>query len=143
MKNNGFTLLELLVVVVILGILSLIASVILFDAVDKAKEAAIKANISAAASSITTQMTVENKTPLEAAESTAVSMNNPDGESDTGDEVKSPYNNELDAFLTGDTGEEGQVALDGSESDKTTIRGYGKLGSQAEPILVKTIYMPE
>ncbi|MFH0702674.1 MAG: prepilin-type N-terminal cleavage/methylation domain-containing protein [bacterium] len=53
--RKGFTLLELLIVVVILGVLALIAAPTLMNAADQAKTAAVKANVSAAASSVTSR----------------------------------------------------------------------------------------
>ena len=44
-KRQGFTLLELLIVVVIIGILALIAAPSLLNAADKAKDATVEANI--------------------------------------------------------------------------------------------------
>jgi prepilin-type N-terminal cleavage/methylation domain-containing protein len=50
--KKGFTLLELLIVVVILGVLALIAAPALLNATDKAKDAAVKENIATAASTL-------------------------------------------------------------------------------------------
>ncbi|MEW5820372.1 MAG: prepilin-type N-terminal cleavage/methylation domain-containing protein [Cyanobacteriota bacterium] len=143
MKNKGFTLLELLIVVVILGILSLIASAYLFDAADKAKDSVVKANINAASSTVLTQMTVEDKTANNAIEDSLLSLNDPDGVADSGDEVVSPYDTDLEAFLEGDTGDVGQVALSASGELTVIMRGYGKNGASDDPIGVKTISTPE
>jgi len=54
--KKGFTLLELLIVVVILGVLALIAAPALLNAADEARNGAVRANVSAAASSVTSRM---------------------------------------------------------------------------------------
>ena len=61
-KRQGFTLLELLIVVVILGVLALIAAPSLLNAADQAKEGTVKANISAAASSVTSRIALDLST---------------------------------------------------------------------------------
>lgn len=143
MDNKGFTLLELLIVVVILGILALISASVMLNATHKAKDGAVKAHISAAASSLLTAMTVEERTPLEAINIKIVELNNMDGIEDSGDEAKSPFDNTLDAFVDGNTGDKGQVALDGDAEDYITIRGFGINGSEGDPIATKTILKPE
>ncbi|MCK7504649.1 MAG: prepilin-type N-terminal cleavage/methylation domain-containing protein [Desulfobacterales bacterium] len=57
--RKGFTLLELLIVVVILGVLALIATPALLNTADQAREGAVKANVSAAVSSATSRMAIE------------------------------------------------------------------------------------
>ncbi|MGD9580547.1 MAG: type II secretion system protein [Vampirovibrionia bacterium] len=116
MNNKGFTLIELLIVIVILGILALISSAVMLNAIHKAKDGSVKANICAASSSLLTAMTIEERTPSEAINIKIVELNNMDGIEDSGDEAKSPYNKELDAFVSGTTGDKGQVALDGESN---------------------------
>ncbi len=58
--NKAFTLLELLIVVVVLGILALIAVPTLLNTVDKAKDSSIAGNVNAASSSISGQFALDN-----------------------------------------------------------------------------------
>ncbi len=58
--NKGFTLLELLIVVVVLGVLALIALPTLLNTVDKAKDSSIAGNVNAASSSISGQFALDN-----------------------------------------------------------------------------------
>lgn len=140
MKNNqGFTLIELLVVVVILGILSLISSGMLLNALDKSKEAAVKANMSAAESTLVSSMAINEHTAEEAIENNISILNDPDGTAGSHDEIKSPFDSTLDGFLEGTDGAKGQVALEAIGDVEITLRGFGKNGTGAAPISVKTI----
>ncbi len=58
--KKGFTLLELLIVVVMLGVLALIAVPTLLNTVDKAKDSTIAGNVNAASSSISGQFALDN-----------------------------------------------------------------------------------
>lgn len=142
-KIKGFTLLELLVTVIILGVIALIASTILLDALHKSKDSAVKANMSAATSTLITSMSVNERTPEEAISDNLSVLNNPDGAEDSGDEIKSPYDRTLDGYLSGDTGRRGQVALEATTNTDITIRGFGFHGSNEDPIAVKTIRAAE
>lgn len=142
-KQRGFTLLELLIVVVILGVLALIAAPTLLNAADKAKEGAVKANVSAAASTVTTRLAVEEENGSTAATTATNQLNNA-GTSDTADDAKSPFNSTIDAFVAATDGGKGQTSLDGSTSaDAVTIKGWGKQGNAADPITAKTVRAPQ
>lgn len=137
-RYKGFTLLELLIVVVILGILVLIASTVLLNAAHKAKNAAVQANMSAAASTMLTSLTVAEKTPEEAINENLSILNDPDSIADSKDEIHSPYDQTIDGFVDGEEGDRGQVALAAGD-DYVIIRGFGAYGSAEDPISVKTV----
>jgi prepilin-type N-terminal cleavage/methylation domain-containing protein len=140
-KLQGFTLLELLIVVVILGVLALIAAPTLLNAADKAKEGAVKANVSAAASTVTTRLAVNEEDGAVAAATATDNLNGTDT-SDAADDSKSPFNTTVNAFVAADAGSKGQVSLDGAaDTYQVTIKGWGKDGTTA--IAAKTVKAPQ
>ncbi|MEW5820371.1 MAG: prepilin-type N-terminal cleavage/methylation domain-containing protein [Cyanobacteriota bacterium] len=143
-KERGFTLLELLIVVVILGVLALIAAPTLLNAADKAKEGAVKANVSAAASSVTTQLTVEEKDADDAASDAADDLNAAGTTDDTSDDAKSPFSTADDAFVAAAAAAAaGQVTLDGTDGEyAVTITGYDK-NTEALDGAKKTVSAPQ
>ncbi len=117
--RKGFTLLELLIVVVILGVLALIAAPTLLNAADKAKDAAVQGNVSAAATSVTSQFALDSSQEYSTMISNVVNDLN-DGGNNT-----NPIDDEVAAFA--DTGTcsssvKGQVILT-SDDDSITITG--------------------
>lgn len=141
-KNRGFTLLELLIVVVILGVLALIAAPTLLNAADKAKEGAVKANVSAAASTVTTYLTVDEMDAACAAGEAVDNLNAAGTTDDSNDDSKSPFDSDEDAYVEGNSGSAGQVALDGTAGEyAVTIIGVGKDGSTA--VVTKTVSAPQ
>ena len=144
-KESGFTLLELLIVVVILGVLALIAAPTLLNAADKAKEGAVKANVSAAASTVTTQLTVVELDAADAATEATDDLNSA-GTDDLDDDAISPFAArgataaEAPAFEDSDSPAAGVVTLvDAGEA--VTITGYGK-NSTALIGATKTVSAP-
>jgi len=138
-KYIGFTLLELLIVVAIIGILTSIVVATLKDASNKAKNSAVKSNLAIAASALNSAMYVNNQSTQDAVDTTIPILNNPDTQTNSGDEVKSPYDNTLDAYIIGRTAGKGQVAAEVTSNTEITLRGFGKNGSNIEPILTKSI----
>jgi len=140
-KNRGFTLLELLIVVVILGVLALIAAPTLLNAADKAKEGAVKANVSAAASTCTTRLAVNEEDGSTAASNAVTDLNG-----DTTSGAKSPFAPTAAAFLAATAATAaGQTTLAGSGTSTTTtplvdITGWGKVATTA--LVKKTIKAP-
>jgi type IV pilus assembly protein PilA len=130
--KKGFTLLELLIVVVILGVLALIAAPTLLNAADQAKNAAVKANVSAAASSITSRFALESASPatdIAGDVATALNINN-----------KNPITGAADPFVAAASGAAGQVALSANDdTDAIDIIGYDKDGVA---LLTKTVAAP-
>lgn len=133
--RKGFTLLELLIVVVILGVLALIAAPTLLNAADQAKEGAVKANVSAAASSITSQFALHSdKTAAQTATDVAAALNNNN---------KNPFTNAANPFATAANSGAGTVSLvagtDADGTDIITINGYKKDGTS---IITKVVAAP-
>ncbi|MDD3149830.1 MAG: prepilin-type N-terminal cleavage/methylation domain-containing protein [Candidatus Gastranaerophilales bacterium] len=129
--KKGFTLLELLIVVVIIGVLALIAAPTLLNATDQAKEGTVKANISAAASSITSRFALNtNDTATEIATAVADALNA---------DNTNPIDDANAAFSTAGTAA-GSVVLTGdNNTDTITIIGYDK--NQAA-LLTKVVAAP-
>lgn len=129
--KKGFTLLELLIVVVILGVLALIAAPTLLNAADQAKEGAIKANVSAAASSITSRIAVDDENlDLTDIVGTVVA--------DLNASSVNPYDKGEDAFVAAAAGAKGQVWIN-CTADACTINGVKKDGTAVltNPKIVK------
>lgn len=139
MKSKGFTLLELLIVVVILGIISLIAMAVLLNALNRSKDAAVKANVSAATSTLTSAMALSEILAQTAIDNNLEVLNNPDGIDGNGDEIHSPYDSRIEAFINDETADKGQVTLIAISNNEISISGYGLYGSDREPLIVKTI----
>ncbi|MEI8388687.1 MAG: prepilin-type N-terminal cleavage/methylation domain-containing protein [bacterium] len=132
-KRQGFTLLELLIVVVILGVLALIAAPSLLNAADQAKEGTVKANISAAASSVTSRIALDLSTTNTTADIADAIV------TDLNAENKNPFDTTAVAFATSGT-TAGSVVISATDADTITITGYGKTGNL---LLTKTINAPE
>ena len=133
--RKGFTLLELLIVVVILGVLALIAAPTLLNAADQAKEGAVKANVSAAASSITSQFALHSdKTSALVASDVADALNSNN---------KNPFTNAANPFAIAANSGAGTVSLvagvDANGTDIITINGYKKDGTS---IITKVVSAP-
>lgn len=134
-KRQGFTLLELLIVVVILGVLALIAAPSLLNAADRAKEGTVKANVSAAASTVTSKLALE-LTATHVASDVATDVI--DDLNANGDN-KNPIDDTIDAFTNAPAA--GAVVVTAPDDDTITITGYGKDGATA--LITKTINAPE
>ena len=129
--KKGFTLLELLIVVVILGVLALIAAPTLLNAADQAKNGAVKANISAAASSITSQFalnTSNTATQSATAVVTTLNANN-----------TNPIVSANAAFLIAGTAPGSVVITPNDALDQVTITGYDK---NSAVLLTKIVAAP-
>lgn len=129
--RKGFTLLELLIVVVIIGVLALIAAPSLLNATDQAKEGTVKANVSAAASSITSRFALKT---TEAASDVATNV-----VADLNTDNTNPIDDANPAFATGGTAA-GSVVLAGDDAtDTVTINGYDADGKS---IITKRVAAP-
>lgn len=124
--------------VIIVGILALIAAPTLLNAADKAKEGAVKANVSAAASTVTTNLTIKGYSADQAALEAITNLNNGGTPDDPSDDAISPFDITLPAFS--DTPGPGVVTLKPSKY-AVEITGYNKA---TEVINKKTVeYIPE
>lgn len=133
--RKGFTLLELLIVVVILGVLALIAAPTLLNAADQAKLGAVRANVSAAASTVTSQFALNTTdTTAEIVDAVVAKLNT---------DNKNPITGAASPYASGATGTAGQVALEPtSDTDGTAvivIRGFDKAGAE---LIVKRVAAP-
>ena len=129
----GFSLLELLVVVVIISTLALIASPYLTGASSKAKLSAVKGNVASAAVSASVFINLDELAPTEAVPKVIQKGNYPDsgtkGDADSAQYVPSPFDAKLKAY-----GGKGPGQVDVTESDDPAgviIQGYD---SQGNPI---------
>jgi prepilin-type N-terminal cleavage/methylation domain-containing protein len=139
-KDKGLTLLELVMVAVIIGILALMSGAVLVDASEKAKDSAVKSNVAAANSSLIYKLNQESgETIEEVVEGTISELNNPDSVANSGDEIKSPYNKNLNAFIFDSEAAAGQVSITIVDNNEVLIKGFGKDGSQREPLLSKVV----
>ena len=130
-KRQGFTLLELLIVVVILGVLALIAAPSLLNAADQAKDATVKANESAAASSVTSRFALNTTdTATQIATAVATELNS---------ENKNPVDAAAAAFATSGTAPGSVVITADDNADSIVITGYGKKGNL---LITKTVKAP-
>lgn len=131
MRKSGFTLLELLIVVVIIGVLALIASPTLLNASDQAKNGTVKANVSAASSSVTSKFALETtKTASDVADEVVADLNT---------DNTNPIDSANPAFATSGTAAGSVVLTPDDANDQIVITGHDK--DQAV-ILTKRIAAP-
>lgn len=133
-KKQGFTLLELLIVVVILGVLALIAAPSLLNAADRAKEGTVKANVSAAASTASSKLALDlttTNTTQDIVDDSIAELN------DNGNN-KNPVDDTADAFAA--AAAPGAVVLTATDADTITVVGYDKNGNA---LITKTLNAPE
>jgi len=130
-KRQGFTLLELLIVVVILGVLALIAAPSLLNAADQAKDATVKANISAAASSVTSRFALHSTDSASTVADDVVEELNA--------ENKNPMDEAAAAFATSGTVAGSVVLAANDDADTIVITGYNK---DQEVLVTKTVKAP-
>ena len=107
-------------------ILALIAAPTLLNAADKAKEGAVKANTSAAASTVITYLTVDEMPSDQAIAMTIENLNNAGTPDYPDDDAMSPFNREEYAF--GNSPGPGVVVLTPQDLYTVNITAYGKDG---------------
>lgn len=110
------------------GLLSLIAAPTLLNAADKAKEGAVKANTSAAMSTITTYAIVDNLPPEKAISEVIKNLNECGTPDDPSDDAYSPFDPNISAFST--TPAPGVVTISyDSKNNLYIFNGYDKEGN--------------
>lgn len=120
-KRQGFTLLELMIVVVILGVLALIAVPSLLNAARDSKNGVIQANVSAAATKVVAEMT---KTGFDLDTDVIDNLN---------DGATNPFTNEVGAvYVNGACAAAGTVGIAGAVDTGFTITGCGQ-NSDGDP----------
>ncbi len=129
--SRGFSLLELLVVVVIISALALIASPYLTGASSKAKLSAVKGNVASAAVSAAVFLNMDELTPETAIPQVIQKGNYPDSSLEDSSEstqfVPSPFDSQLKAY--GGKGP-GQVDVTlSTEPSGILIQGYDSKGN--------------
>lgn len=124
MKNTkGFTLVELLVVISIIGVLSLMGLRLYLTQLDKAKNAIVKANVGTVQTLIQAELADDADTfTLTKAKSVAGNT-----------KIHNPYAGGIQTDFT--TPGEGKVIVTGSDGGPFTITGYGKDGTALPDIL--------
>jgi prepilin-type N-terminal cleavage/methylation domain-containing protein len=129
---KGFTLLEILIVVGVIGVLSLIAPPVLLNLPEQAKDGSIKANISVAVSTVTSELTLQkNNSPDKVLKNIVTSLNANN---------TNPLDSTSPAFATSGT-TPGSVVLTCNDTAGTVnIVGYRKDGSA---ILTKIVNVPK
>lgn len=109
-KRQGFTLLELMIVVVILGVLALLAVPAMLNAVDEARAGVSQGNLSAAASTLSSHMAMDSATF--SLDDDVIGVLNDNTENPTGEGV---------AFVNGTCANGGEVGIDGNLDDGFTL----------------------
>lgn len=123
--------------IIIIGLLFFIAAPTLLNAADKAREGAVKANVSAAASTIATFLTVKEYPADQASAEAIKELNDSGTPDDKTDDAISPFDEDLPAYS--DTPGPGVVTLEPVDNNTVVITGYNKV---TEVIDKKTVQIP-
>ena len=139
--RKGFTLLELMIVVVILGVLALIAVPSLLNAVDQSREAAVKGNVSAAASTVSSRIAIGAPIALtdDGADDDILQPLNNSADNPYGD-VDGDGSPDSTAFSSGDCATIGEVGITDNGDGSYNITGCREdSDGNAEIFVTKTI----
>lgn len=128
-RKQGFTLLELMIVVVILGVLALVAVPALLNAAEQSKESVMSGNVSAAASTLSSRLAIGAAVDVDAL---ATTLN---------ESSKNPFDPTSDAYQGATcNGTAGLVGIIDNGDGSFTIDGCDATGVVS---VTKTIYAPE
>ena len=119
-REKGFTILELIVSIVILSVLALIAVPIVFTPSAQKQEASVRANVSIAASAITSKFSlkeIKDKNPEKIAVVVAENLNKT---------TKNPIQKNVSAFAVNSVSEGTVVFVPKNDENLIEIKGYGK-----------------
>lgn len=140
-RQRGFSLLELLVVVVIISSLALIASPYLTGASTKAKLTAVKGNVASAAMTAAVLLNLDEMTPETAIPEIVRKCNYPESKtgknSETSSYVPSPFDAKLKAFGAHGPGQV-DIAIS-QEPYGITIQGFD---NNSKPIASARKFVP-
>ena len=125
-KKQGFTLLELMIVVVILGVLALIAVPALLNAAEQSKESVVSGNVSAAVSTVSSRLAIGDAITVA---NLVTTLN---------ESSKNPFDKTSAAFVTGGCSS-GDVGILDNGDGSFTIDGCNADGQ----FVTKKIYEPE
>jgi prepilin-type N-terminal cleavage/methylation domain-containing protein len=144
MKNNkGFTLIELIIVIAIIGILAAIAVPTIFDAQDKAKEAAVKgfaSSVLAGGQSYYAKMTFDNTLtamPQAHGEGTAADLLASDPDDWTNELGDGEANNNLSNYMSWTFENDNDYVVYYFAVAKTFVVGYTMDATADEPVYSK------
>lgn len=127
-----------LMMLALITVLSLIAAPTLLNASEKARIGAVKANTSAAASTVTTYLFVDNLPAKQAIKKSITQLNTAGTPDDTSDDAYSPFDSSLPAFDT--TPGPGVVVLEAKNDKTVLIIGYDK---KEHPVAQKIVSTAE
>jgi len=116
-KRKGFTLLELMIVVVILGVLALLAVPALLNAVQESRESVVQGNLSAAASSISSRLALNNTITV----ANVVTALNASG--------SNPVDDTQAAYVAGAACGAGQVSIEDAGGGSYVLRACDSAGA--------------
>lgn len=138
---GGIALLILLILfsVVLIGILASILTPTLLNASDKAKAVAVKANVSAAASTVTTRLIIYENKPEFTVNASIKDLQQAGTPNDLSDDPKSPFDSNLPAYDNKPGPGVVEIKLD-KDLKKVKITGYGK--DESVVLITKTIEKP-